>query len=507
MTGSPTPLLRPAAIEHLRHALETNFDSAHVHEALGLAGEAALGRGDLTGARRLVGGASATETLIRLFLLGADATTAETAAALAPLDLAEAEAASLIVRSADQVRGALDLRPYSESGGPDWWVVSDLGAEQRYGPLDTEHVLGIGAAAVTLAQATIREPVGRALDIGTGCGVQSLHLSRHAREVTATDISERALSMAATTAGLNGVDWRLLRGSLLEPVGEEQFDLIVCNPPFVVGPGAAGHAAGYTYRDSGLAGDGVCRSLISGLPDRLAPGGTAQLLANWQITADESWQDRLSGWLTGCDAWIWQREVADPGEYISLWLRDAGLRPGHPSWINAYQRWADWFAEAGVIAVGMGLVNLRRCDGRAPEVTCEDVPQAVEQPIGSEIAAWFRRADWLAGTDVEDLRASRLRACDDLVLDSRSLIDSNGWQAAFSQLRQSHGMRWEVETDAAVAGLVAACNGSVTVGALFDVLASTYQLPSDRLAAELLPVVLDLCRRGILLPEFGPARG
>lgn len=504
MTGSPTPLLDPDGLERLRVAVQAHFTSDLVRHHLGLAGEAALGRGDVAGALRLVGGGTPTETLIRLFLLGDLVPAAQAATALAPLGIAGAAAAGLVRRTAEGVLAAMDLRPYSEEGGPDWWVVSDLGADVRRGRLDPEHVLGIGAAGLTLAQATIRHPVGRALDLGTGCGVQSLHLSRHAGSVTATDISDRALRIAATTAALNGMDWRLLKGSLLEPVRDEQFDLIVCNPPFVVGPAASGRAGGFTYRDSGLAGDSVCRRLVTELPDRLALGGTAQLLANWQITADEPWQDRLAGWLHGCDAWVWQREVAEPGEYIALWLRDAGLRRDDPAWRTAYEHWMSWFADAGVIAVGMGLVNLRRTDGGRPQVVLEDVPQAVEQPIGGEIAEWFGRIRRLAEAGESGLLAARLRACDDLVLDSRSLLGAPGWQVAYSQLRQSHGMRWEVETDPAVAGLVASCRGTVPVGALFEVLAASYQVPADQLASELLPVVSDLFRRGILLPVDDP---
>ena len=80
----------------------------------------------------------------------------------------------------------LDVRPYGESRrAPAWWVVSDLGTglDGRHRPLDPEHVLGVGGASTTLAQATVRRAVERTLDIGTGCGVQALHASRHSREV------------------------------------------------------------------------------------------------------------------------------------------------------------------------------------------------------------------------------------------------------------------------------------------------------------------------------------
>ena len=71
-----------------------------------------------------------------------------------------------------------------------------MGAHQRPGVLRKDHVLGIGQASLTLAQITERTPVARALDVGTGCGIQTFHLLAHADHVTATDISPRALAFA-----------------------------------------------------------------------------------------------------------------------------------------------------------------------------------------------------------------------------------------------------------------------------------------------------------------------
>ncbi|HEX8092734.1 DUF7059 domain-containing protein, partial [Jatrophihabitans sp.] len=193
---SVQPLFPAAVLDQLGQAVRDRFGSVAVAEVLGLPGEAALSRGDLSGADRLTRHGSETATLIRLFLLGLPVPPAAAEAALRPLPLAQAAAAGLVEEAAGQVRATLDLRPYSETGGPDWWVVSDLGAEVRPGPLHPEHVLGIGSAGLTLAEATVRTPVRRALDVGTGCGLQALHLSEHSTAVTATDLSDRALRMA-----------------------------------------------------------------------------------------------------------------------------------------------------------------------------------------------------------------------------------------------------------------------------------------------------------------------
>src|SRR5262249_51927475 len=229
-------------------------------------------------------------------------------------------------------------------------------------PLRTDHVLGIGNAATTLAGATIRRPVRSALDIGTGCGVQALQLSTHADRVSATDLSERALRFAATTAALNEMSWELLAGDLVTPVQGRRFELVVSNPPFIVGPGATR----YTYRDSGRPGDGVSAELAGSAGDLLTDGGTMQFLANWLHVSGEDWRDRVAGWVagTGCDAWIVQREVSDPVEYVNLWLRDAN-EPFDPA---RAQAWLDWFDAQKIEAVGYGLVTLRRSGPGGPAV-------------------------------------------------------------------------------------------------------------------------------------------
>ena len=185
-------------------------------------------------------------------------------------------AAGLVAASGGSVRAARG-RPAlrREAGAPaPWWVVSDFGSGRPPGPLRRDHVLGIGAASLTLAQATARpgrpgaRPRYRLRRAGAAPG-----RARRAAS-SATDVSDRALRLAATTAALSGQDWDLRRGSLLEPVAGERFDLVVANPPFVVSAGASG---GYDYRDSGLAGDAVERaSWCAALPGVLAPGGTAR---------------------------------------------------------------------------------------------------------------------------------------------------------------------------------------------------------------------------------------
>ncbi len=348
-------LLEPSDVDRLRSALiRASFTSAGIAQRLGPAATAAAGRHDYRAALRATGSGDPLDTLIRVFVCGQSESEHRLVEALYPLSIHAARAAGLIV--GDQA--GVDLEPYG-----DWWVLADLPAQPAK-QLPADHVLGVGGASATLAGATIREPVGAALDLGTGCGVQALHLSQHAQSVTATDVSPRALSFAATNAALNGLRWELLHGDLLEPVRGRRFDLVVSNPPFVVGPGVATH----TYRDSGRAGDGVCAELAATAPAVLAEGGTLQFLANWMHVEGEDWEDRVAGWFagSGMDLWAIQREVQDPLDYVRLWLADASEK--HDP--HRAAQWLDWFAEHRITAVGFGLITARNNGAAAPPVVC-----------------------------------------------------------------------------------------------------------------------------------------
>ena len=134
------------------------------------------------------------------------------------------------------------------------------------------------------------------------------------------------------------------------------------NPPFVISPGAR-----LTYRDGGMGGDDLCRTLVQQAGDRLNEGGYAQFLANWQHVEGEDWQERLRSWVPrGCDAWIVQREVQDVTQYAELWLRDAGDHRGDPAEYAArYDAWLDEFEARKTKAVGFGWITLRKSRFRA----------------------------------------------------------------------------------------------------------------------------------------------
>lgn len=89
----------------------------------------------------------------------------------------------------------------------------------------------------------LRKRIGRQYlcDLCTGCGCIAVVIAKNfaAAEIIATDISDAALKIAAQNVKTHGLTERikLLCGDLFEPIISEldaaQFDLIVCNPPYV----------------------------------------------------------------------------------------------------------------------------------------------------------------------------------------------------------------------------------------------------------------------------------
>jgi methylase of polypeptide subunit release factors len=483
-------LLPPDGVARLREALATNgFTSAGIAERLGPEATAAVARNDFRAALRVTEGRDPLDTLIRVFVCAQSEPVEAVAAALAPLDFAEAYDAGLVESApGGGVRQGVDLEPYGEQ----WWVLSDVPSSARPNqPLRPDHVLGIGGATQTLVGATIRRPVGSALDLGTGCGVQALHLATHANDVTATDLSERALRFAATTAALSGQRWEMLRGDLVAPVHGRRFDLVVSNPPFVIGPGTTTH----TYRDSGRAGDAVCAELAAAAPHLLADGGVMQFLANWEHVAGEDWGERVEGWFagTGLDAWVIQREVADPMTYVGLWLADAN-EDGDPA---RAATWLDWFDANHVEAIGFGLVSLRQGGHDDPVVRVEDLRQQVQQPLGDRIAQWFERQDFVRDAD---LLAARYRTAPGLQLQQEATLGEEGWAVDRQVLVMPEGLRWSEEVDPLVLALVSGSDGQVPLREQIALLAAAHEVEEDDLAHAAGPIVAHLVERGIVEP-------
>ncbi len=470
---------------------------------------AALERDETTPALRVAGGGSVLETLVRLWPLQVPVPASAVEAALPGLvDRLCVE--GVLEASVGEVAARVDVSPYAETGARgadhDWWLASDLtpGLDGSPHRMTADYVLGASAASISLAQITSRRPVGSALDVGTGSGLQALHLSTHSDRVVATDVNRRALWLARFNAALNDVDTIDVReGSWFAPVAGEEFDLVVSNPPFVISPGTGEQLV---YRDSGLPGDRAVEQMVRTVPRHLAPGGRCHLLGDWVVLRDQPWEERLEAMVadSGCHAWVVQRETMDPAAYVELWLKDSGHHGG-PGYAERYDTWLSWFEHRGVEGVGFGWINLERpgASGGTPVHRLEPWPYDVEQPVADAFGQWTGAVEALAGLDDEALLATRPVLREDVVQETVGRAGAE--DPARIVLRQQRLVRRARPVDTVEAAVVGACDGELTVGSIIDAVARLLDRDAGSLRSAYGPVVRDLVVEGYL--ELGSSEG
>ncbi len=501
----------PEIVALLAHDLRTaDYTSERIRAAWGESADDAYGRGIRVAAlRALADRADPLATLARLFVLGVPQPVTAVAAALPSIGLDGLRALGIVAVEADQVRARSLLRPQSyvdESGMGEWLIASDLDEVALGGPLPDDHVLGVGGASLTLAGLQLPLPAGRVLDLGTGCGIQALRARRYADRATGTDISPSALAYARFNALLNGVgDIDLREGSLFEPVTGERFDRIVSNPPFVITP-RRDDVPAFDYRDGGMQGDDLVAAVFAGVGEHLVDGGIAQFLGNWEYRWGSDGLDRVREWVQSSpvplDAWVIEREQLDPVEYASLWIRDGGTVPGtagHEALLNA---WLDDFAHRRVTRIGFGYVLLRRAIGEPTLRRFErvDTPIPAEGSLGSHLAAMLAAHDQLAELDDDALAARALITAPD-VSEVRHHLPGHE-DPTVIELRQGTGFGRALSVDPAVAGLVGACDGELSVGSLVAAIAQLLEVDAAELRADVMPRVRELVLTGFLrLPD------
>lgn len=126
-------------------------------------------------------------------------------------------------------------------------------------------------------------PALRIADVCTGTGCIALALAKNLplATVLATDISADALALASENAAMVGVGTRVSfkQGDLLAPLGNQIFDVITANPPYI--PDNEWDAVPANVKDfephnalrGGADGLAFVRPILAGVRGHLAPGG------------------------------------------------------------------------------------------------------------------------------------------------------------------------------------------------------------------------------------------
>jgi methylase of polypeptide subunit release factors len=470
----------------LRDALvEGGYTPDAVREAL--ATEVAAGRdsAELPLYLHMLEGGGALAALIKLFLLDIEVSGAEAEEALPGL-VDRLEAMSVLERRDGAVKALIEIVPTENL-----LLACDAFQKELARP---DHVLGVSPPARVLAWLTIREPVERALDLGTGNGYHALFAARHADHVTAVDINPRALRFAEFNAHLNGADIDFREGNLFQPVAGERFDLIVSNPPYVVSPENE-----ITYRDAGLPGDSFSELIVREVPDHLAPGGYAEILISWLHPWDGDWTAPVRDWVAGngCDTMLFRYAVHTPLDYAAAWNRPFR---GNPERYGAgIARWMEYFDRLEVEAISWGAIVMRRRDGDNwffPHTsTTERITGASEQVL--RIAA---AQDFLATAGDEELLDAVMTVAPEHKLDQTIRLEHGGELIERNVLRLERGLCFEVSIDAFAERVLALLDGERTLRDVLVEAAAESEAPLVEFVDNSIPVMRRLIELGFVIP-------
>nr|WP_120492423.1 methyltransferase [Corynebacterium lactis] len=487
------------------------YSSDSISRLLGAEGLRALDRGEpgivsyiLDSLADVANAPTSTDTrliaAVQLFILGAEVD----ASALFSSELLEAltDSGVLLQATPGLHVACIDVRPIVVSG-VDRLVFSDRDASMSDHVPGPDHVLGVGRASRSLLDISPTSPVGTVLDLGAGCGIQSLG-QYESGAVVATDLHPRANSYARATfaaAGLDNVEVR--EGSWFEPVAGRQFDRIVANPPFVVGLPSVEHV----YRDSGLNLDGATELMLRSLADHLTSDGTAHLLGAWVHRDGESWQSRIASWLPadGLEVWVTQRDVASPTDYIDTWLRDESIDPRSADGRARARQWLHHFRESGVTGIGFGYITVARIDGPTSAV-CEEMPQPLAGPFSQEAEEYLGRAAWLREQTTDSVLGATFRVRPGVAIERVSLADeelAQGFTHFDTRISRTDGPAWSHSIDELVASIIGALHPEAALGSVIDVmdmLGAFGQADVSEIKDAVVPLIVDLVRHGIVLP-------
>ena len=153
-----------------------------------------------------------------------------------PTTVAFAKEIFLNTQQLDQLESLLDRRIEGEPiayivGEKEFWSLSLKVTKDTLIPRPETELL----VECALDRIGFKDPV-KVLDLGTGSGAiaLSLALERPAAQITATDVSQKALEVARENAKFHEVRNVIFRsGDWLDAVPMQLYSLIACNPPYV----------------------------------------------------------------------------------------------------------------------------------------------------------------------------------------------------------------------------------------------------------------------------------
>ncbi len=426
---------------------------------------------------RAASGTGKPDALSSLFALGLPVGLDPARDAFHPLDLDRLIESGLLYKAGREVKAHFRAQRYQGL-----ILLSDFFQWES----DPEFVLPIGPAGNYLALLTIRQPVESALDLGCGCGIQSLLASKHSHRVIATDINPRAVALTRLNAELNdihNIETRL--GSYFEPVRGQRFNLIVANLPYVIAPERR-----LIYRTVDGVGNAALCERLKEIPGCLAENGFAQVLINWvhKDGQDPSEPIRQAVGGSEMDAWLIHNASKEPGQYAEMWLKHQAQRD--PQQLQkTKQIWLRWYRDHHMDRIALGAITLRRRSHAHNWFCSATVRRSLEEPGGQQFQRLFAAQDYLSALE----SPARLLTESFAPVHMGFAVDGNELT-----VYSTHASRFEAEILPATKAILEKMDGNTTLERAIQVASHESGREAEQIQPEVLASIGELSRLGIL---------
>lgn len=191
----------------------------------------------------------------------------------------------------------------------DTWLLAEALGDERLGPED------------------------KVLEIGAGTGALALRAAARGAEVTATDVSWRAVISTRVNALRQRRTLRVLHGDFAARAHGRRFDLVLANPPYVPSPGPRppSHGAARAW-DAGSDGREIIDRICERAPGLLSERGILLLVHSGMCGTGATLRNLARA---GLDAAVTRRAVVPWGPVLRSrrdWLRSEGIAGSSDAW-------------------------------------------------------------------------------------------------------------------------------------------------------------------------------
>jgi hypothetical protein len=228
------------------------------------------------------------------------------------------------------------------------------------------------------------------------------------------------------------------------------------------------------------------------------------MLVSWGIADGDDWSAPLRAWVdgSGCDAWLLHSRTDDPLTHAGNWLRHE-VGDDADAYADALDRWRAYFARLGIEGIAVGAVILRRRSGDN-WVLADELPAERLGPASDHILRVFAAQDFLQSLDGDRaLIAERLVLDENALLEQRVVYANRQWNVAGIELSLRDGLGFTAALDGTTAGMLAALDGTRTLGEVADDLARLEGHARAEVERALLPIARRMLAAGFLVRARG----